>query len=161
MKKNQNNKGFSLVELIVVVAIMGVLMVVLAPALLRYVERARLQTDNSMIAEIANAIEIALTDEDVINAIPAAGVTIPFADTSSTDGTQTYSWPAAASRTAFHNELIATLGDAGFSTTSTTYRNAGDNITINVTITSGVATITVDNYWPATDATGDEDGVRF
>ena len=38
MKKKNNNKGFSLVELIVVIAIMAVLMVVLAPAMLRYVE---------------------------------------------------------------------------------------------------------------------------
>ena len=42
MKKN--NKGFSLVELIVVVAIMAVLVGVLAPAYLAYVEKARRQT---------------------------------------------------------------------------------------------------------------------
>ena len=42
MKKN--NKGFSLVELIVVVAIMAVLVGVLAPAYLGYVEKARRQT---------------------------------------------------------------------------------------------------------------------
>ena len=42
MKKN--NKGFSLVELIVVVAIMAVLVGVLAPAYLGYVEKSRRQT---------------------------------------------------------------------------------------------------------------------
>lgn len=41
--KKQNNKGFSLVELIVVVAIMAVLVGVLAPAYLQYVEKAREQ----------------------------------------------------------------------------------------------------------------------
>ena len=40
----KNNKGFSLIELIVVVAIMAVLVGVLAPAYLRYVEKARRQT---------------------------------------------------------------------------------------------------------------------
>ena len=40
--KKTNNKGFSLVELIVVVAIMAVLMVVLGPQLLRNVEKARM-----------------------------------------------------------------------------------------------------------------------
>ena len=37
MKKEMNNKGFSLVELIIVVAIMAVLIGVLAPTYLKYV----------------------------------------------------------------------------------------------------------------------------
>ena len=46
MKKyiKKNNKGFSLIELIVVVAIMAVLVGILAPAYLQYVEKARRQT---------------------------------------------------------------------------------------------------------------------
>lgn len=44
MRNKKNNKGFSLIELIVVVAIMAVLVGVLAPAYLRYVEKARRQT---------------------------------------------------------------------------------------------------------------------
>ena len=40
----KNNNGFSLIELIVVVAIMAVLVGVLAPAYLRYIEKARRQT---------------------------------------------------------------------------------------------------------------------
>lgn len=63
--KKTNNKGFSLVELIVVVAIMAVLMVVVAPQLLRYVERTRIQRDESAASEVAHAVEIAIADEDV------------------------------------------------------------------------------------------------
>jgi type IV pilus assembly protein PilA len=71
MKKEvkKNNKGFSLVELIVVIAIMAVLMAVLAPALLRYVEKSRVQKDESNVAEIKNAVEIALSDDQIYEAV--------------------------------------------------------------------------------------------
>jgi type IV pilus assembly protein PilA len=64
--KKMNNKGFSLVELIVVVAIMAVLMAVLVPTLIRNVEKTRVQKDKSAIAEIHHAAELALADEDFL-----------------------------------------------------------------------------------------------
>lgn len=67
MKKN--NKGFSLVELIVVIAVMAVLVVVLAPAYLRYVEKSRLQKDISAIGEVIQAIKVAGSEEVVANEI--------------------------------------------------------------------------------------------
>lgn len=74
MKKEirTDNKGFSLVELIVVVAIMAVLMVVLAPAMLRYVEKTRIQKDDSAASEVANALELALADETIYSAVNGA-----------------------------------------------------------------------------------------
>lgn len=42
--KKEKNKGFSLVELIVVIAIMATLVGVLAPRYIQYIERARRQT---------------------------------------------------------------------------------------------------------------------
>ena len=52
------NRGFSLVELIVVVAIMAVLVGVLAPAYLADVEKTRIQRDESAAGEIFRAAEI-------------------------------------------------------------------------------------------------------
>jgi len=62
---DEKEKGFSLVELIVVIAIMGVLMVVLAPQYLRYVEKTRLQKDNAAIGEIAESIKAACSEEAI------------------------------------------------------------------------------------------------
>ncbi len=51
----RGNKGFSLVELIIVVAIMAVLMGVLAPQYLRYVEKAKIRTDDLVVEAIYDA----------------------------------------------------------------------------------------------------------
>lgn len=66
-QKKKNNKGFSLVELIVVVAIMAVLLGVLVPTLVRHVESSKHQKDISAVSEIRNAMEIALANEKFAN----------------------------------------------------------------------------------------------
>ena len=68
VRKNEN-KGFSLVELIVVIAIMAVMTSVLAPALLQYVERSRAQKDDSAMGELTNAIMLALSDQDIYDEV--------------------------------------------------------------------------------------------
>lgn len=80
--KKKNNKGFSLVELIVVIAIMAVLMAVLAPAMLRYVEKSRIQKDKSAVSEAANAAELALGDDTIYEKAVATGnkITVTIAD---------------------------------------------------------------------------------
>ena len=56
------NKGFSLVELIVVVAIMAVLVGILAPAYLSYVEKTRRGADEDMAEEVRHSIEVATAE---------------------------------------------------------------------------------------------------
>lgn len=64
MKKmsQKNNKGFSLVELIVVVAIMAVLMGILVPTLVKNVEKSKKQKDTSAVEEIRTTMVTNLAD---------------------------------------------------------------------------------------------------
>ena len=62
--QKKNNKGFSLVELIVVVAIMAVLLGVLVPTLVRNVEKSKKQKDINNLSEVRNAIQLAMATED-------------------------------------------------------------------------------------------------
>jgi type IV pilus assembly protein PilA len=60
MKKS--NKGFSLVELIIVIAIMAILIAVLAPQYLKYVEKTKRNSDAKAFGEVVQATEVAIAD---------------------------------------------------------------------------------------------------
>ncbi len=77
-QKSLTNKGFSLVELIIVVAIMAVLIGVLAPQYLRYVEKSRLQKDNTSISEFANVLKMSASEEAVVSKLAAGGENFTF-----------------------------------------------------------------------------------
>ena len=65
---NKKNKGFSLIELIVVVAIMAVLVGVMAPAYLRYVEKARRQTCYTNMDNVVREVQLlAFSDPDFMD----------------------------------------------------------------------------------------------
>lgn len=59
------NRGFSLIELIIVVAIMAILAGFLAPMLVRYINKSRLSTDINTGRELAMAINSVVADDTV------------------------------------------------------------------------------------------------
>ncbi len=70
---NGSQKGFSLVEVIVVAAIMAVLVGVLTPVYLKYVEKSRISSDNKSFSEVARAMINAGSDEEIMDYIKEKG----------------------------------------------------------------------------------------
>ena len=80
----KNNKGFSLVELIVVVLIMAIIAVSLAPQVMKWVNNSRIATDRQTVDSVVSNLQIALTnsaaysevkdDADVQVTVNSAGV---------------------------------------------------------------------------------------
>lgn len=58
MKKNKNNKGFTLVELIVVMAVLAIISAIAVPRFLGVQEQAELDADYATGAMIAKAAEL-------------------------------------------------------------------------------------------------------
>lgn len=73
----KNNKGFSLVELIIVIAIMAILVGVMAPQLIKYIEKTNVSSDTQLCDSVKTAITTAMMDPAVIN---TAGTTLPKTD---------------------------------------------------------------------------------
>lgn len=60
--RNRNNKGFSLVELIVVVLIIAIIAVALAPQVVKYVGKARTNVSLNNEATIKSAVQAAVAE---------------------------------------------------------------------------------------------------
>lgn len=106
-ERKMNNKGFSLVELIIVIAIMAILVVVLAPQYLKYVEKSRVSSDAQTAVEFESAMSVLASDPDI--ALNTTGST--YTVTSDTNGAITIS-----------DDLKAAFNTAGSIDTTKTYK---------------------------------------
>ena len=64
LQKLKAKKGFTLVELIVVIAIIGVLAAILVPTMLGYVENSRITSADQIAKTIKDAAQVAATEMD-------------------------------------------------------------------------------------------------
>lgn len=141
--KKMNNKGFSLVELIIVIAIMAVLIGVLAPQYMKYVERSRNSTDRDNAAAIESAMMV-WGSETVI----PTGETAFVADTAGTTITIT----SSAFTIAGTNQAAveSALENAGLdNTVRCASRTAWAQYVITVTVATD-GTVSVSNNIPTT-----------
>ena len=125
MKKKKNNKGFSLVELIVVIAIMAVLVGVLAPQFIGYVAKSKVSTDLQNADSLKSAVEIAIAEADSASTatvtVNGSGKTITVAGTGLTFAVSSVS-------------LKATWSDGAYTySASTGWATTTDSTTTDVT----------------------------
>ncbi len=62
----KNSKGFSLIELIIVIAIMAILVGVMAPILIHYVEKTKVSSDYQLADTVCTAITYSIVDAEVV-----------------------------------------------------------------------------------------------
>ncbi len=63
MNKKKNNKGFSLIELIIAIAILIILTGLLAPQFMKYIEKSREAKDMQTLDSVYTAVQGTLADE--------------------------------------------------------------------------------------------------
>ena len=80
-----NNKGFSLVELIIVIAIMAILAGALAPALIKYIAKSRRSSDANNCGTIQSAMQTATSDEDAAEDMMTAYTTDTWTEFNATN----------------------------------------------------------------------------
>lgn len=66
-RKKRNNKGFSMVELIIVIAIMAALVGILAPQYIKYVAKSKDAADKAQMDEVLKAVKVIATEDDMYN----------------------------------------------------------------------------------------------
>lgn len=143
----KNNKGFSLVELIIVIAIMAILVGVLAPNLIKQLEKAKVSSDLELCQSVVTAMTTAYTDAATI-----IGATTSTTETNLNNGCELASIVSNADTlaTLFYQNLGA--ADAA-AVKSSLKSNGATAISIEMTAEQQI------HVWlPGTDSTGSKKG---
>ena len=133
MKKT--NKGFSLVELIIVIAIMAILAGAIAPALIRYIDKSRRSNDVTSCKTIKTAVETALGTEDCYSILTACGTNATDAIVLRINGNKAYSGTEAVAqgdKSSGCGVEVATAGSGDVSDVDMTSEDCLDLIAKNI-----------------------------
>ena len=147
MEKKQrtlNNKGFSLIELIVVIAIMAILVGAMAPQVTKYIEKSRKSADVQALGTLYTAVLTELLDPDVTTKPKTGDINIG-ADGKASGGTN----PVTSG-------VLKTMGISNisnFQLKSNAYSKGGNTITVTVNEGDGSVKIDVPSNDPANSGT--------
>ena len=144
MKKNFSKKGFTLVELIVVIAIIGVLSAILIPTMMGFVRDSKITNVNKHANEMSEALSQTLTkyDSEGYGMKPTQSATsIIRVEISSASGVTT--WKTSVSDTG--NFLSNNTVDW---TTAGSAMSDSDNVIDNVGLPQNLISLELMNYFP-------------
>lgn len=137
-----NNKGFSLVELIVVIAIMAILVGVLAPSVLGQIDKAKQSKDKQAVDTIASSVAIAWADQDVTAKPTAGDITSAIGVTvGGTNGGTNTTYSGTPDST-FSAQIQSMVGYTSVALESNLYQGASFTAEINTTTGKVTCTLT-------------------